>query len=162
MPKLKTPHKKNSNEEKKNENCKPANALEFFGKSPVKQSKIEPKKQTITKAELNFHDDDEFEKTLIELDNETLINNASVLVPSSKKSNHNKKTTTPKLSNADDLNLSGIDPDQEMFEKRKQNYASYQRYLNRGQPVHQGQKEYPKVILINKCLFLMNYNILSG
>lgn len=136
--KSKTPEKlkiNNSKENKKN-NLKPVKIEDVFGKSPVKQTKVPDKPKT--KTELDFHEDDDFEKTLIELDEETLINNANVL-----KTPNNKTKRRP--SDVVNLNDSGVDPDQDRFEKRKQNYANYQRYLNRGKPVHLGQKEYPKV-----------------
>lgn len=47
--------------------------MQAFGDEPVKQSKVEKLKPKNT--ELNIHDDCEFEKTLMELDEELLTEN---------------------------------------------------------------------------------------
>lgn len=41
---------------------------------------------------------------------------------------------------------SGIDPDQERFEKKRYSAMLYQKYLHRGGPKNHGQKELPKVL----------------
>lgn len=137
---MKTPEKKKS-KMTKTENLKPVNIADVFSTSPIQQSKLGTKKPQ--KTEVDFYEgDDDFEKTLIELDEETIINNASVLTSPVVQNKRNNKIKPEELN----LNESGIDPDQERFEKRRQNFAGYQRYLNRGPPIHLGQKEYPKVI----------------
>lgn len=47
----------------------------------------------------------------------------------------------PKFSHSD----SGIDPDQERFEKKRYSAMLYQRYKNRGGPKNHGTKALPQV-----------------
>nr|CAH7722829.1 unnamed protein product [Callosobruchus chinensis] len=212
------------------EQLKPVNIDDVFNDSPIKQSKIEhipktkieetPKKDVqkqkkrskkTQKTELGIHDDTDFEKTLLDLDDDVLIENVDVLdktieeamneshtadtkkvvdskqstsktkSPKEKKKNteesivketvdlsespeveqssskedtpHKKsekkrnressKEPTPKKQKLEHSD-SGIDPDQEAFEKRRYSAALYQKYLQRGGPKHHGEKEIPK------------------
>lgn len=77
-------HKPRSQKEKKineapKKNLKPLNNLESaFGNAPVKQKKVEVVKKK-EKTELEVHDDPAFEKTLLDLDDELLEQNADAL-----------------------------------------------------------------------------------
>lgn len=148
---FKTPQQ---NEKKTGKRLQMVNVQDVFGEGPIKQSQVQTKKreldiktEKVSKAknkkpkpdknlEITIHDDDDFEKTLLQLDEEQLLENSIKL-----------KDESPKTKKqVDDLNDSGVDPDQDRFEKRRQSAALYQKYLNRAKPMHRGEKEYPKVI----------------
>ncbi|CAH1183179.1 unnamed protein product [Phaedon cochleariae] len=179
-----TPKKSKIKEEK----LKPVNIDEIFGNKPIKQSKVEPlpivehkeetnktrkgKKKKKGNPEIGIHGDNEFEQTLLELDDDFLEGNVDILdktieealskvekedpenlskpVEEEKKLKKRQRdnsqepqgstTKKHKLEHTD----SGIDPDQEVFEKRRYSAMLYQKYKNRGGPKHHGEKEIPK------------------
>ncbi|KAJ8961288.1 hypothetical protein NQ318_008973 [Aromia moschata] len=193
--KTKSPPKmqKNKNTESTS-NLKPVNIDDVFGNTVIKQSKVElppettkiekttnengtkkGKKRQKIKTEIGVHGNEDFEKTLLELDDDVLLENVDILdktieeamqnkekkeshvkkgVRDSKENSSNKsnkkrqrKDSTegvigkkPKLDHTD----SGIDPDQEAFEKKRYSAMLYQKYKNRGGPKHHGEKELPK------------------
>lgn len=127
---------------------------------------IKPKKK---KTESDLHTDEAFKETLKSLDEESYENQKTKenpkitnTNPESKQSNSNENTpnkpkdnknnkrqrtpsegSTPKKPKLDESN-SGIDPDQEAFEKKRYSAMLYQKYLNRSGPKMHGQKEIPK------------------
>ncbi|VEN38222.1 unnamed protein product [Callosobruchus maculatus] len=60
-----------------------------------------------------------------------------------KRNRESSKEPTPKKQKLEHSD-SGIDPDQEAFEKRRYSAVLYQKYLQRGGPKHHGEKEIPK------------------
>ncbi|XP_060516743.1 replication factor C subunit 1 [Cylas formicarius] len=141
--------------------------VEHGSETPKSESTKKQKKLSAKKfkkdTELGIHNDKDFEQTLIELDgdDDVLLSNLDVLnktIEEAEKSRINKESPrkrqrrnssseskqTPhkkqKLQHVD----SGIDPDQERWEKRRHSAALYQKYLNRGGPKHHGSKELPK------------------
>lgn len=186
-------------------NLKPIDSLKnVFGDAPVKQAKVVPiakpdkietptttakkaknKKQKKVETEIGVHNDKAFEKTLLELDEDILIDNLDLLdqtveealakanTNSPTKDSHTQSSLmspkgsfiivlvilhfqieficifagqTPNRKRKISENESGMDPDEERYEKRRQSAALYQRYLNRGGPRHRGSKEMPEVI----------------
>ncbi|XP_022906012.2 replication factor C subunit 1 [Onthophagus taurus] len=130
------------------------NAADVFGSTPVKQTKAEKvnskeKSKSDSKlTETGIHNDPDFEKTLLELDEDLLIENADILdktieealeKDSKKKKTPNKKRKKSKEEDED----TGIDPDQERHERKRYSAILYQKYLNRSGPIHHGEKEYP-------------------
>lgn len=154
--KSKSNQKKRKGEEK-TEKLKPMSALEAFGNTPIKQTKVESsKKKDESKSvspkktpdknssipDIGIYDDPDFEKTLIELDEEMLLEK-SVQEPPTKKPRKDEE----------DLD-STMDPDQEKYEKKRHSAVLYKNYLNRPAPEHLGQKELPKgkpTCLANLC-----------
>lgn len=127
-------------------------------KSPISQS--------VPNTELGISGDPLFDKTLLDLDEDLFVKNLDVLdktidealsnknseeiVNSSKSVDKGKAkasgdTVTPKRKRKTSETDSGIDPDQERYEKRRQSAVLYQKYLHRGGPKHHGSKEIPKV-----------------
>lgn len=153
---------------------KPVDSLKsFFGDAPVKQTKVVPvskpekinppkekerkpknKKQKVN-TELGVHNDEAFEKTLLDLDEDILtenldaldksVNEALARESSPTKSNITEKTPSRKRKISE--NESGINSDEERHEKRRQSAILYQKYLNRGEPPLRGTKELPEVFL---------------
>uniref|UniRef100_A0A6P7FBV7 Replication factor C subunit 1 n=1 Tax=Diabrotica virgifera virgifera TaxID=50390 RepID=A0A6P7FBV7_DIAVI len=142
--------------------------------TPVKDSKREEKhedeiKKKKMETESEVHTDEDFNKTLKDLDTESSKSNQSCTKPkivvddvepkqssskenSPNKSNDEKRTkrhrspskgTTPKKPKLEQSDPD-IDPDQEAFEKRRYSAMLYQKYKNRGGPKMHGQKELPK------------------
>lgn len=158
---------------------KKVNAADVFGSTPVKQAKLEKKDRGAEKdvktysdnkknkhnakthpkleTELGIHDDPEFEQSLLELDNDLLLDNVSVLDKTIEEalSNANNSMSSNKTTEAtpnrkrkvkdEEEDDSGIDKDQERYEKRRHSALLYHKYLNRSGPAHHGTKEYPKV-----------------
>ncbi|KAJ3656144.1 hypothetical protein Zmor_015242 [Zophobas morio] len=181
----KEPEKKKTEEVK----LKPANIADIFKNTPIKQSKVEPpktpsvekvvkeekkpkrKKGKVKEEEKKVHNDDDFSKTLDDLDDDFFENNIDALEQSvSEAIQHNekeKKENVEETQNGDDKNTrkrsrtespekktpkkkkiehvdSGIDPGQEAHEKKRYSAMLYQKYLNRSGPRHHGLKELPK------------------
>lgn len=158
----------------KNDNIKPGkntklqkvNAADIFGSTPINQAKVEKKKisnaeegdkksaegnknsKPKLETEIGIHDDPDFEQSLLDLDNDMLLDNVSILDKTIEEALNNTKKTeaTPKrkrkISEDEDT---GIDKDQERYEKKRHSAMLYQKYLNRSGPAHHGAKEYPKV-----------------
>lgn len=77
-------HKQKKKDDSPKKTLKPCNNLkDAFGSTPVKQKKIETKKPQVEeqarKSELKVHDDPAFEKTLLDLDDDLLEQNADIL-----------------------------------------------------------------------------------
>ena len=154
----------NTQKDKKKKPEKPSNskvisktvsAADVFGTLPVQQTKVETAKtgtltgpKLNTETELDIHGDPDFEKSLLELDEDFLVDNMKILDKAvnnsinSKKTNHNKapKRKLPENDNPD------IDKDQQRYEKRRHSALLYEKYRNRLGPAHHGAKEYPKVL----------------
>ncbi|XP_018567232.1 replication factor C subunit 1 [Anoplophora glabripennis] len=177
--KVKTPKKSKT---KNTGKLKPVNIDDVFGNTPIKQSKVEAvpvikesvekkqKKNRKPKTEIGVHNDEDFEKTLLELDDEVLIQNADILdktieralhkdvpnvknTPTKEKSKHEGEKKRQRRSSSEgtphkkaklEHSDSGIDPDQEAFERKRYSAMLYQKYKNRGGPKHHGEKEIPQ------------------
>ncbi|GJQ69768.1 Gnf1 [Trypoxylus dichotomus] len=165
---------KRSPKDEKNVKLRKVDAADIFGSTPVKQTQVEKKEvkpdnssktpgksKTKTKAktskletELGIHDDPEFEQSLLDLDNDMLLDNVNVLDktieealsdPSNSMSTNTEAKSTPtRKRKVDDEEDTGVDKDQERYEKRRHSAMLYQKYLNRSGPAHHGAKEYPK------------------
>ncbi|KAG5878665.1 hypothetical protein JTB14_015598 [Gonioctena quinquepunctata] len=181
----------------KEDKLRPVNIDEVFSNKPIKQSKVEPvpkkgeqhsekksrdkKKKKKENPEIGVHDDDDFEKTLLELDDDLLLENVDFLdrtiddalnkeeklkksqkddklgicedisqikdkvenKPDKKRQRKHSEGSTPKKAKLEQTD-SGVDPDQERFEKKRYSALLYQKYKNRGGPKHHGEKELPK------------------
>ncbi|KAJ8915620.1 hypothetical protein NQ315_003404 [Exocentrus adspersus] len=171
---------------------KPVNIDDVFGNKPIKQSKVEsvatPSTETSTlkptekkrkgrdgkktrkpNTELGIHNDENFEKTLLDLDDDVLLENVDVLDKTieeackqqdtdihtktlkektehveKKRQRKNSSDGTPQKKPKFEHTDSGIDPDQDAFEKRRYSAMLYQKYKSRGGPKHHGEKEIPQ------------------
>ncbi|CAH0557263.1 unnamed protein product [Brassicogethes aeneus] len=137
---------------KQSPNLKPINVSDVFKNSSIKQSKVKEKlsSKDSVKTELGVHKDEDFDKTLQELDDDILLDNVDVLDKTIDeiKSNKKPKSEKRKKINEDDdsstkkrkLDESYSDG-QAAFENKR---MMYERYLNRGGPKNHGKKTYPK------------------
>ncbi|KAJ8977518.1 hypothetical protein NQ317_017136, partial [Molorchus minor] len=149
--------------------------------APSESKKVEngqsdnKKKKKKPKTEIGIHGDVDFEKTLLDLDDDLLVDNMDILDKTIEEAWQNKdenrrhsqndsqiaEDSTPSKSNKKrqrknsgggsenkkaklDHTDSGIDPDQEAFEKKRYSAMLYQKYKNRGGPKHHGEKEIPQ------------------
>ncbi|XP_030754846.1 replication factor C subunit 1 [Sitophilus oryzae] len=64
--------------------------------------------------------------------------------PKKRQRKKSENESTPNKKQKFEYTDSGIDADQERWEKKRHSAALYQQYLHRGGPKHQGEKEYPK------------------
>lgn len=113
----------NKTTDKHTSHLKPVNINDVFGKTPIKQSKVEivpkinvdksklvekkQKKNRKLKTEIGVHDDEDFEKTLLDLDDDVLLQNADILDKTIEEAlqknnvddNNKSSKKTPKLEN---------------------------------------------------------------
>lgn len=160
----------------KNTKMRKVNAADVFGSTPVKQAKVEKKEHSTSndnikkeshnkdknkkkteklETELGIHDDPAFEQSLLDLDNDILLDNVNVLdktieealnASTSMSMGRNEKATPKNKRKIEEDDDTGMDKDQERHEKRRHSAMLYQKYLNRSGPAHYGAKEYPKVV----------------
>ncbi|KAF2897615.1 hypothetical protein ILUMI_08559 [Ignelater luminosus] len=125
------PKRSGKNKKEDKGNLKPVNALEAFGKQPIKQSKVPEKPKTAEKPssidkkqeekinriknkkglniEVGIHNDTNFEKTLLELDEDFLIENEDQLNQSINQALNNELDTVKVQENpkSDKASLKG-------------------------------------------------------
>ncbi|XP_018326325.1 replication factor C subunit 1 [Agrilus planipennis] len=142
---------------------KPKNEEEIAAN--VSQSKKTPKKKL--KTEVGIHNDEDFEKSLLELDEDFLLNNVDELdktielefnktqeelttgnlkIDKDEKDikTPGKRKKSPAKPKKSPFKNTHVETDQDRYDRKVHSAVSYQNYLHRGGPPHHGSKELPK------------------